>query len=59
MDREPLPETEPEYIMINAMRHVMEEFGWVQFVSFRVVRDESFDSDSMSGSLSRKENDHG
>lgn len=59
MEREPLPENEPEYIMINAMRRVMEEFRCVQSVSFKVVRGESFEGDSMSGSLNRKEVDHG
>jgi hypothetical protein len=55
MSEEPLPETAPEYVMINAMRRAMAEYGCVQRITIRVVRDEGFDGEWMEMTSSRKE----
>jgi hypothetical protein len=49
-----LPDDQPEWVMINAARAVMDDFGCVERIFVRVTRDESFDGEWQEFSINRR-----
>ena len=50
-----LPETCGENVMLNAARRVMREFAYVESLTFRIRRDDEFDGEWSSVTISRRE----